>query len=131
MAVDLQSLARILEASLDPTQNKQGLTLILQLAVFFKLTCMCSGACYPTRREEAQLFPIVAANCSHSDIRLYCSSSRRLVLQELHQKALDSEHLLQYKSGTHVADVVIRTKMAITSYLRMRLRPSSVSLLGS
>ena len=37
MAVDLTSLAHILEASLDPTQNKQGLIMIAY-QMYFTLT---------------------------------------------------------------------------------------------
>ena len=58
------------------------------------LTCTYSGACHPARREEAQLLPILAANRSHTNAWFYCSSSWRLVLQELHQKTLDREHLI-------------------------------------
>lgn len=40
MAVDLQYLARILEASLDPTQNKQGrLTTVLWLCYIKTNSC--------------------------------------------------------------------------------------------
>ena len=55
---------------------------------------MWSGACYLARREEAELLFVFAADRSHTNIRLDRSFSWRLVLQELHQKTLDGEHLV-------------------------------------
>lgn len=67
MAVDLQGLARVLEASLDPTQNKQGM-IHTSHKVSYKLSKVNSGACYLTRGEEAELFVIIAPDSSYRDI---------------------------------------------------------------
>ena len=84
MTVDLPGLAQILEASLDPTQNKQGSILSPPASVLPRLTRALSGACYPARREAAQLLTIFAANRGHTNLQSYCSPSRCFVLQKLH-----------------------------------------------
>ena len=55
---------------------------------------MWSGACHLARREEAKFLFVFTADRSHTHIWLDRSSSRRLVLQELHQKTLDGELLV-------------------------------------
>ena len=75
MAVDLQGLAKVLEASLDPTQNKQGLLPIFSRLSTVDLNLVYSGACYLKRGEEAQLLAIATSYRSIRFIQWYRSTS--------------------------------------------------------
>ena len=75
MAVDLQGLAKVLETSLDPTQNKQCLLPTLVHRFMTKpLTYVNSGACYFSRGEEAQLLVIASTDCRYRLLQQYCST---------------------------------------------------------
>lgn len=62
MAADLQGLAHILEASLDPSQNKQGSLNAYHKLLFSKLMMVNSGARHLARRGEAKFLAVPTTN---------------------------------------------------------------------
>ena len=70
MAVDLQGLAQILEASLDPSKNKQGQTSSSEFSG--QSTDLGSGACNLARGEETWLFRVLTPNRGYRNVRCHC-----------------------------------------------------------
>ena len=62
MAVDLQQLSQVLEASLDPTKNKQGLLLLAQMKLAISADQCTSRIGDITGRKEAKLLSLLASD---------------------------------------------------------------------
>ncbi len=132
MAVDLQGLARILEASLDPTQNKQGwLRTILR-----QVTCTNSD----TTAELAIVQEEQKPNFSLSLLQIvsteaYGGTAR--LASALYFKNYVKRHwivctsAMSFKRATRPTNEPFRMRKETTCYLRTRSAPSSKNSLAS
>lgn len=92
MAVDLQQLSQILEASLDPSRNKQGTLIGLRKDRARDANVLPSGAGHTPGGKKAQFLALLTPDSRLGRIQWHCSSRKRSLLQELRQAELDSEY---------------------------------------
>ena len=112
MAGDLQGLARTLEASLDPAQNKQGLSNVSSNAAQ-TLKRVSSGACDIAAGKKTSIFHLVTPYSRFGLLQRYHPACQRFVFQKFHQEKLDSKALFRPTS---------RTKLSVISGRRWKLQ---------